>query len=91
MTHTGTEKVLERKSLKNKVFVLMLHNDEVNTFDYVINSLIEICGHSREQAEQCTFLVHYKGKCDVKRGSLKELSPLLSALGEKGLTAEIKA
>lgn len=90
MTHTETEKSLKAKGLKNKVYMLMLYNDEVNTFDHVIDTLINVCGHTKEQAEQCAFLVHYKGKCDVKRGSIKELSPLLSALGEKGLTAEIK-
>jgi len=90
VTHTKTEKQLKELSRKNKVYVLMLYNDEVNTFDHVIDSLIRVCGHNREQAEQCTYLVHYVGKCDVKRGSRKELKPLMEALGERGLTAEIK-
>ncbi len=90
MGHTKTDKEVKELSRKSKVYSLMLYNDEVNTFDHVIDSLIRICGHNREQAEQCTYLVHYVGKCDVKRGSKKELKPLKEALEDRGLTAEIK-
>ncbi len=69
--------------------ILVLHNDDVNTFDFVIESLIEICDHTVEQAEQCTWLVHYKGKCDVKSGSFDFLEPMCTALLERGLSAEI--
>lgn len=69
--------------------VIILHNDEVNTFDFVIECLIEICEHTLEQAQQCTFLVHYKGKCEVKTGSLEKLIPLNNALLRKGLSSEI--
>jgi len=69
--------------------VLVLHNDDFNTFDFVIMSLIEVCKHSTEQAEQCTWLVHYKGKCDVKSGSLDFLEPMCTGLLERGLSAEI--
>ena len=68
---------------------LILHNDEVNNFDFVIECLIDICHHSAIQAEQCTFLVHYKGKCDVKSGSYEVLEPLKKALLDKGLQATI--
>ena len=68
---------------------LVLHNDEVNTFDFVIECLIDICKHTTEQAEQCTYLVHYKGKCDVKTGSFSVLRPMRNALIEKGLSATI--
>lgn len=68
---------------------LILHNDEVNTFDYVIESLIKICKMDEVQAEQCTLLVHYKGKCDVKSGTLEYLKPFKSALNDKGLEATI--
>ena len=68
---------------------LILHNDEVNTFDFVIESLIEVCEHTNEQAEQCTYLIHYKGKCDVKSGSFSFLRPMRHALVEKGLSATI--
>jgi len=68
---------------------LILHNDEVNTFDFVIESLIEVCEHTTEQAEQCTYLIHYKGKCDVKSGSFEALRPLRSELVDRGLQATI--
>lgn len=68
---------------------IVLFNDDVNTFDHVIESLVAICNHSLEQAEQCALLVHYKGKCTVKTGSYDELEPLCSRLLEVGLSAEI--
>ena len=69
---------------------LILHNDEVNTFDFVIESLIDVCEHTSEQAEQCTYLVHYKGKCDVKSGSFDSLRPLRHSLTDRGLSATIE-
>jgi ATP-dependent Clp protease adaptor protein ClpS len=69
---------------------IILYNDEFNTFDFVIESLIKVCKHDAVQAEQCTYLVHYKGKCSVKRGSYEELEPMCTALLERGLTAEIE-
>lgn len=68
---------------------LILFNDEYNTFDFVIECLIEVCEHELEQAEQCTYIVHYKGKCDVKRGALDDLEPRCKELNRRGLTAEI--
>ena len=68
---------------------IVLHNDEINTFDFVINSLINVCEHTEEQAEQCTWLVHFKGKCTVKTGELKELEPRCSKLLSLGLSAEL--
>jgi len=68
---------------------LILHNDEVHTFDFVIESLIKICEMDEIQAEQCTFLVHYKGKCDIKKGRYNELKPYKEALIDKGLEATI--
>ncbi len=68
---------------------IMLFNDEVNTFDWVISSLIEVCEHSPEQAEQCAVITHYKGKCAVKSGSYAELEPKCSSLLHRGLSAEI--
>jgi len=75
---------------KRKVYKLMLANDDIHTFEYVIDSLVKVCGHSREQAEQCAYLIHLKGKCDVKRGSLKELTNMLTALSKLELTATIE-
>lgn len=68
---------------------LTLHNDEIHTFEYVIESLIEVCNHDMEQAEQCTYLVHYKGKCDVKKGNYKYLAPMRVELSRRGLTVTI--
>ena len=76
----------EKKS--NERF-LVLHNDDYHTFDYVINALIEICDHDVIQAEQCTLLIHYKGKCDVKKGSFSSLRPMKKALSQKDLKATI--
>ncbi|MCS4304658.1 MULTISPECIES: ATP-dependent Clp protease adaptor ClpS [unclassified Chryseobacterium] len=71
------------------VYKIVLHNDDIHTFDYVIDSLIEICKHTMEQAEQCTMLVHYKGKCTVKTGSLDVLKPMHEKLLSRELTSEI--
>jgi ATP-dependent Clp protease adaptor protein ClpS len=68
---------------------LILHNDDVHSFDYVIESLIEVCEMEAVQAEQCTFLVHYKGKCDVKKGSYDLLKPYREGLTDRGLNATI--
>jgi ATP-dependent Clp protease adaptor protein ClpS len=68
---------------------LTLHNDEIHTFEYVIESLIEVCNHNMEQAEQCTFLVHYKGKCDVKIGQFDLLIPFKKELVRRGLKVSI--
>ena len=69
--------------------VLILHNDEVNTFDFVIDSLISICDHDAIQAEQCAYITHHKGKCDVKKGSYKVLGLLRKALLDRGLQVTI--
>jgi len=74
-------------SAENKF--LILHNDDVHSFEYVTLALIEICEHSFEQASQCTLITHYKGKCDVKKGGFKALKPLKEALLERKLNATI--
>lgn len=68
---------------------LVVYNDDVNTFEHVINTLIKVCGHSAEQAEQCTWIIHYKGKCTVKMGNMTELTPMRQSICEKGISAEI--
>ena len=68
---------------------LILHNDDIHTFDFVIDALIKVCELEPIQAEQCTYLVHYKGKCDVKKGNFEFLSPYKEALIDKGLEATI--
>lgn len=79
--------VLEDISNNNEI---VLYNDDVNTFDHVIDTLIRVCDHTNEQAEQCAILVHYKGRCTVKTGSYDELKPQCSSLLEAGLSAEIE-
>lgn len=69
---------------------LVIYNDDVNTFDFVIESLITVCRHERLQAEQCTFIIHYNGKCSVKDGDFKGLRPMCEALLDRGLSASIE-
>lgn len=71
-------------------FKIVLFNDDVNTFDHVIETLVRVCDHDPLQAEQCALLVHYTGKCEVKSGELSELIPKCSALLDAGLSAEIQ-
>ena len=78
--------VEEQTGLNNEIIV---YNDDVNTFDHVIETLIRVCNHTAEQAEQCSIIIHYKGKCTVKTGVLDELKPQCSSLLEAGLSAEI--
>ena len=69
---------------------LVVWNDEVNTFEWVIETLIKVCGHSPEQAEQCSYFIHYKGKYAVKEGSYDDLKPLCDAITERGIGATIE-
>jgi ATP-dependent Clp protease adaptor protein ClpS len=73
----------------SKLYTITLYNDDVNSFEWVIECLTKYCGHDFIQAEQCATLVHYKGKCIVKSGSLDKLKPICEVLLEKGLSAEI--
>ena len=81
----GTKEKISEQQLE-----IILYNDDVNTFDHVINTLISVCDHSLEQAEQCSLIVHYKGKCGVKSGSYSELKPMCTKLLQAGLSAEIE-
>ncbi len=87
--HPQKEVNEENEKQNRKDRFLILHNDDYHTFDYVIGALIEICDHDLPQAEQCTLLIHYKGKCDVKKGSFSYLRPLKKALVQKKLKATI--
>lgn len=87
-THTQEDlDVLVEEAVSNKI---VLFNDEVNSFDFVIEALIKVCGHEAIQAEQCTILVHFKGRCTVKEGDYDDLEPICTALLDRGLTAEIQ-
>lgn len=86
------EKVLEELDISELISgqsEIILYNDDVNTFDHVIDTLIEVCDHTSEQAEQCAMLVHYTGKCTVKTGEYEKLKPMCSKLLDRGLSAEI--
>lgn len=87
-TKTQTDNVAEEQLVGE--YEIVLYDDDVNTFDFVIESLIDVCGHDSLQAEQCTMIVHYNGKCSVKKGSYAELKPPCSALLDRGLSAEIE-
>lgn len=69
---------------------LIVYNDDVNSFDHVIESLVKVCRHDAIQAEQCTHIIHYKGKCQVKRGTFSKLEPMCTALLDRGISAVIE-
>ncbi|AYN69782.1 ATP-dependent Clp protease adaptor ClpS [Euzebyella marina] len=81
------ELLLEEAVVKQNEIILF--NDDVNTFDHVIETLIDVCEHTPEQAEQCSIIVHYNGKCTVKTGEYNDLKPRCSKLLQAGLNAEI--
>lgn len=80
----------ETDELVNESRQLILFNDDHNTFEHVIESLIECCEHDLHQAEQCALLTHFKGKCGVKEGSFDDLKPIHQELGRRDLTVEIQ-
>lgn len=88
-TKKHTHEVLDVLEKEVDLYEIVLFNDDINTFDFVISSLIDVCDHTMEQAEQCTILVHYKGKCAVKSGEYKELKPRCTRLLSLGLSAKI--
>src|SRR5947209_15450246 len=71
-------------------FQLIVWNDDVNTFDWVIETLMEVCDHAYEQAEQCAYIIHYKGKYAVKNGPYEELKPMCDAITDRGIGATIE-
>ena len=89
----GTKEKISEKTLSDTDSLheneIILFNDDVNTFDHVIETLMKVCDHTLEQAKQCSIIVHYKGKCSVKSGSYSDLKPRCTKLLEAGLSAEI--
>ena len=81
LSKTGTE----------RAWKLIVWNDEVNTFEWVIETLIEVCGHEHEQAEQCAWLIHNRGKYAVKNGSYEILKPMCDAITDRGIGATIES
>lgn len=86
--HEEIAEVLEAEETVD-VKKLVVYNDDFNTFEHVIDTLIKVCRHSQEQAEQCTYIIHFKGKCVVKTGSMEELKPMKEAICDKGIDAKI--
>jgi ATP-dependent Clp protease adaptor protein ClpS len=85
-----TNELIKEKIADIGAFELVLYNDDVNTFDHVIECLMKYCKHDMQQAEQCALLVHTKGKCIVKSGDYSSLEPLCTALCDNGLSAQIE-
>jgi len=79
--------VAELSGLENS---LILHNDNINTFEWVIKTLVEVCKHTLQQAEQCAYIIHYKGKYAVKHGNLELLKPLKDEITDRGIGATIE-
>lgn len=88
--YTSTAEDKETLVLTEKPYQLIVWNDEVNTFEWVIETLEEVCGHSYEQAEQCAYIIHFKGKYGVKQGEYDELKPQCDAITERGIGATIE-
>lgn len=81
----------EVKEILSKPYKLILHNDDYNTFDWVITCLMKICKHEQEQASQCAHIIHYNGKCDVKYGDIETISAMKDKLRSAGLSATMEA
>ena len=88
-TKEQLQEEIDLAELKVNEYQIVLFNDDVNTFDHVVETLIRVCDHTPEQAEQCSIIVHYKGKCAVKTGSYEELKPRCTQLLQADLSAEI--
>jgi len=85
-----TNKEVDVLTVHDEPCRLIVWNDEVNTFEWVIETLIEVCGHSQEQAEQCAYIIHYQGKYAVKEGAFDDLKPLCDAITERGIGATVE-
>ncbi len=88
-TQWKTQETEEIDILEQELHNLIVWNDDVNTFDWVIESLVDVCGHESMQAEQCALIIHHKGKCGVKKGSFDDLRPQAERLIDRGIQATI--
>jgi len=89
-TNTKFNEDLDVLTASEEVCTLIIWNDEVNSFQWVIETLIDICGHSEQQAEQCALIIHHKGKYAVKEGPYEILKPMCDAITERGIGATIE-
>ncbi len=83
------ESEIQEETTDTLIRNLVVFNDDFNTFDWVIETLVEVCRHTPQQAEQCTLIIHFKGKCSVKEGTFEELSVLRADICRRGISAEI--
>ena len=89
-TNTKYNEDLDVLTATEESCTLIVWNDEVNSFEWVIETLMDICGHSQEQAEQCAMIIHHKGKYAVKEGPYDTLKPMCDAITERGIGATIE-
>jgi len=89
LTTPQPEEIADLEVVPEREHELILYNDDVNTFDHVIETLVKVCDHTYEQAEQCAYIVHFSGQCSVKSGTYEDLEPRCTALLDAGLSAEI--
>lgn len=89
-TQTVEEQDIEVLTDLEKTYQIIVWNDDVNTFEWVIETLIEVCGHSEEQAEQCAMLIHTQGKYSVKHGGYDDLKPKVEAITDRGINATLE-
>ena len=89
-TATENQEEMDTLTLTEDPCHLVVWNDEVNTFEWVIETLMEVCGHSHEQAEQCAYIIHFQGKYAVKNGSYDDLKPPCDAITERGINATVE-
>jgi ATP-dependent Clp protease adaptor protein ClpS len=89
-TDTNSRQDVDVLTAHDEPCSLIVWNDEVNTFEWVIETLIEVCGHSQEQAEQCAYIIHFQGKYAVKEGAFDDLKPLCDAITERGIGATVE-
>jgi ATP-dependent Clp protease adaptor protein ClpS len=87
--HEAEQTIIEVDEITVDEQNVIIYNDDFNTFEHVIATLIRVCKHTQEQAEQCTWLIHYKGKCAVKSGEFNRLKPIKDAICEAGIDARI--
>lgn len=93
MTNKQTRKKRQagQENFPEGKYLLILHNDDIHSFEYVINALMEVCAHHFEQAVQCALITHHKGSCDVRKGTYKDIEKMKEAMVLKDLSVTINS
>ena len=89
-TKTITSEVTDTITALDEPCNLIVWNDDVNTFEWVIETLVEVCGHTEEQAEQCAYIIHFQGKCSVKKGDYEKLKSMCDKITDRGIGATVE-